>query len=327
MINDYGHIRIGEDKLLRIGIGTGAHFSSYTWGEQLKKTSIAAIEEALEYGIRFIDTGETYGKGEAEENLAEAIKGKRDKAFIATKVSENSLERGDIEKACDDSLKRLNTDYIDLYQVHWLSSRIPIDDTINKLIKLKEKGKVRYLGICNCGKVDQGKFPKEFISNQLPYSLIWRGIEYDALRESRLKKDVYIFYYCLGQGLLSGKYKDLNEFPVSRKRTRLFNYLHTDAKHKEDGFDYELSMFLEEFYNICKKYNVNQAYSAIGWILSRIQNTITLVGLRNPEQVRFISKIELLNKDLLTELTNTSNKLKDAIGYKLDLWDSNERIK
>lgn len=327
MISEFGSLVLGNDELLRIGIGTGAHWSSFTWGKQSRQDSIKAIQLSLEEGIRFIDTGAMYGKGYVEELIAEAIKGYRNKAFIATKIPEIMLQEGKIEEACDASLKRLDTDFIDLYQIHWINDLVDKDYVISELIKIKEKGKVRSLGMGNCGLQTMKKFPKDFVTNQLPYSLVWRGIENEILNSYGRYLDANIFYYCLGQGLLSGKYTNLDEFPNSRKRTRLFNKKIVNARHLENGYENELQNFLGGFKSLCDEYKVNPTYAALGWILYRVPNSIALVGLRNVDQVKEVSRMIKINDTFYEKLTKVSEELKNAVGSKLDLWDSEERIK
>ena len=192
---------------------------------------------------------------------------------------------------------------------------------------LKQKGKVRNLGLGNCGVMLQSKFPDSFVSNQLPYSLIWRGIEFEILKKRKHHLNTFIFYSCFGQGLLSSKYKDIDSFPQSRKRSRLFNYFHCNSRHREEGYEQELNTFLIKYHEICERNRVHEAYASLGWILARIENSITLIGLRNIEQVKLISKISLINDAIINEMTRISEDLKNKIGSKIDLWSSIERIK
>lgn len=330
MINDFGHIKIGESEIFRIGIGSGSFFNSFTWGSQDTNESIKAIELALDLGISFVDTGESYGKGFSEIVIGEAIKGIRDKAFVASKISEKTLATNNMklyEEACDSSLKRLGIDYLDLYQVHWISPYIDFDTVIEGLLLLKKKGKVKNIGLCNCGKQYSGYFPNDFITNQIPYSLLWRGMEYEFGKTLQDCNKIKLFYYCLGQGLLGTKYENLASFPKSRKRTRLFDYNILNAKHKEDGHEEMLKIFLNRFHELCREFNVLENQIAISWLLQRVENSLAIVGLRNQVQVKEICNLEKMREELNEELTLLSDKLKDEIGYKLDLWDACERIR
>lgn len=330
MISDYSAIRIGDRKLFRIGIGTGAHASSFTWGVQQREESLAAVREAVDLGISLIDTGETYGKGACETIVGEAIRGNREKAFVATKISEAVLEtnqKSAIEAACDQSLFRLGTDYIDLYQIHWLNDRIDTDLAAESLLELKEKGKVRNLGICNCGKNYTKKFGDEFVTMQSPYSLIWRGMEYEFGEHLEHTGKTALFYYCLGQGLLGKKYDDIRLFPESRKRTRLFDSSTLHARHGEAGQEQVLSRLLRNFHELCDSYQIDEAYAAIGWILNNVGDSLAVIGMRSIEQVKFFAGLVTIPDSFYLELSEVSEELKRCNGRKLDLWDSKERIR
>lgn len=330
MINDFGSIKIGEREIARIGIGSGAFFNSFTWGNQDINQSIAAIEAAIDCGLAFIDTGETYGKGASEIIIGKAVKKSRKKVYIASKISEETLITNDIlkyEAACDRSLLRMKTDYIDLYQVHWMNPLINVDTVIEGLLLLKNKGKVKDVGICNCGKIYTNYFPEEYVTNQIPYSLLWRGMEYEFGNTLEKCNKTKLFYYCLGQGLLGTKYDDLSFFPKSRKRTRLFSHNILNAKHKEDGHEEALIEFLQIYHKLCREYKVLENHAAISWLLQRIENSLAIVGLRDAKQVKNLCEIEKISKEFIEELTLISNKLKNSIGCKLDLWDSRERIR
>ena len=330
MISDFGDIEISESKSKRIGIGGGAFFNSFTWGTQDTRESIRTIEYAIDLGISFIDTGESYGKGMSERVIGKAIKGKRSRVLVASKISEKTLESNDIhtyEQACDNSLSRLEIDCIDLYQIHWINPQIDIDTVIEGLKILKSKGKVRNVGICNCGKIYSDYFPDDFITNQMPYSLLWRGMEYEYGETLEECKKIKLFYYGLGQGLLGTKYENLTLFPRSRQRTRLFNYENLNARHKECGHEEALINFLDGYHRLCREYGVLENHAAICWLLQRTENSLAIVGLRNQAQVKEICSIEKVDEEFIRKLTNISDKLKDDIGYKLDLWDANERIR
>lgn len=150
--------------------------------------SIRAIRAALEAGITTIDTAEVYGEGHSEQIIAQALSDVQDRVVYASKVFPTHFKYDQVIEACDRSLKNLNTDYIDLYQTHWLSGAfntevVPIKETMNALNHLKEQGKVRTIGVSNfsCAQLEEAAQYGRIDSLQPPYSLFWRKVEEDAM--------------------------------------------------------------------------------------------------------------------------------------------------
>ena len=139
-----------------VGMGCWAIVGDSTWGPQDEADTLAAIEAALSSGVNFFDTAEAYGDGFSEEILGKAFRGMRDKVVIATKASPNHHEPSRLKKACEDSLRRLRTDYIDVYQLHWPSREVPFDDTWEAMRVLQQEGKIRAASVSNFGAKDLG---------------------------------------------------------------------------------------------------------------------------------------------------------------------------
>ena len=167
---------------------------------------IAALRKGLELGINLIDTAEVY---QTENIVAEAIKGyKRDDLFIATKVSGNHLRYEDVLKAATNSLNRLNCSYIDLYQIHWPNSRVPIEETMKAMEKLIERGKVKYVGVSNFSleqmrKTEEALSKSKLASNQVEYNLMVRGIERDILPYCEHEGIAILPYQPIAKGALA----------------------------------------------------------------------------------------------------------------------------
>jgi myo-inositol catabolism protein IolS len=140
-------------------MGCWALAGDSTWGPQDADESIATVRAALDAGVNFFDTAEGYGGGDSESILGRALSGRRHEAVIATKVSRSHMSGDEVRRACERSLRHLQTDYIDLYQIHWPSRTIPLDETIEALERLREQGKVRALGVCNFGVRDLSDLP------------------------------------------------------------------------------------------------------------------------------------------------------------------------
>ena len=194
--------RTGE-KISTIGMGTwrfGTYRSQNERAEQLK-----ALRRGVELGINLIDTAEIYASGRSEEIVGEAISEIRDKVFIATKVAPGHLHYDDVIRACTASLRRLGTNYIDLYQVHWPDSTVPIRETMGAMEELVKHGSVRYIGVSNFSvrqteEARHALFANEIVSNQVEYSLANRHVESEILPYCEREKVTLIAYSPLDRG-------------------------------------------------------------------------------------------------------------------------------
>ena len=211
-------------KVSPIGVGFWGIVGGDYWGAQEESDTINTVRAALDAGINFFDTAEGYGDGYSEEMLGRALKGRRSEAIIATKVSQDNLAPDDIRAACERSLKRLQTDCIDLYQVHWPSRAIPFEDSMSTLLDLQRAGKIREIGVSNFGNLDMPEMLAcgRFEANQLPYSMLWRAIEYEVQPQCVEGNISILPYSPLNQALLTGRYSNADEMPYSRTRTRHF---------------------------------------------------------------------------------------------------------
>jgi aryl-alcohol dehydrogenase-like predicted oxidoreductase len=166
-----------------ITLGCWSLIGDANWGQQNRTDSLAAVDAAREAGINFMDTAPVYGNGASEVLLGEALQGRRDSVVIADKVL-GTLSRDRIFAECERSLSRLRTDRIDLYQVHWPDRDTPLDETFSALEALVEQGKIRAYGVSNFGPQDLGTAlaaGARPVANQMPYSLLWRGIEHELI--------------------------------------------------------------------------------------------------------------------------------------------------
>ena len=179
-----------------------------TWhmGERssVAKTEVAALKLGIDLGMMLIDTAEMYGNGGAEEVVAEAAQGQRDKLFIVSKVYPHNASRTGVPVACESSLKRLRTDRIDLYLLHWRGSH-PLAETVDAFEKLRAEGKIRYWGVSNFDTRDMQELVKlnhggNCAANQVLYHLASRGIEYDLLPWCTERKVPLMAYSPVGQG-------------------------------------------------------------------------------------------------------------------------------
>ena len=301
------------------------------WGPQDEADSIATVRAALDAGVNFFDTAEGYGGGDSELVLGRALVGRRHEAVIATKVSRSHLSADEVQQACEHSLRRLQTDIIDLYQINWPSRTQPLDETVRALERLREQGKVRAIGICNFGVEDLSDLLKVgwVGTNQVPYNLLWRAIEYEILPKC-MDADVGILCYSpLAQGLLSGKFSSPDEVPVGRARTRHFSGDRPQSRHGEAGCEVEAFAAIEEIRRISDRIRQPMARVAVAWLLHQAGVTSVLAGARRPDQIEQTAQAAdlELSPDVVGELTEVTEEVKRTLGPNPDMWQSDSRFR
>ncbi len=189
--------------------GNLAKFATY------EEKHVRALKLGIDSGMTLIDTAEEYGNGRAEEIVGRVVKGMRDKVFIATKFSPQHNSYNNVLKSAEDSLVRLQTDYIDLYQVHWPNPEIPIEETMSAMERLLSQGKVRHIGVCNLSlneikEAQTALTSAEIVSVQLEYNLFDRSIERNVLPYCEQKSITTIAYSPLDQGEITSDDKKLH---------------------------------------------------------------------------------------------------------------------
>jgi diketogulonate reductase-like aldo/keto reductase len=218
-------------KIPALGLGTwgiGGSMTRYAGGDE---ESLRALRLGMELGMLFIDTAEMYAGGHSEEIVAKAVKSQRDKVFIATKVSPEHLHYGEVIKSCESSLKRLETNYIDLYQVHWPNPSIPLAETMKAMEHLLAEGMIRHIGVSNFS-VQQTREAEEALSmhslasNQVEYSLLDRSIEPDLLPYSEKEHITIIAYTPIAKGKISQggrgeRWRVLDKIASKYEKTRI----------------------------------------------------------------------------------------------------------
>lgn len=244
--------------------------------------TVKAMREAFEAGITTFDTAEVYGEGHSEQIIAEALSDVRSQVVYASKVFANHLKYDLVIEACDRSLKNLNTDYIDLYQIHWPSGTwnsevVPIAETMSALNKLKEQGKIRAIGVSNfsCAQIEEAAQYGRIDSLQPPYSLFWRWVEKDAMSYCVEHHISILAYSSLAQGILTGKFGPEHKFEEGdhRAKNKLFN--------KEN---YErIQAALNQLRPIADRHQTSLGNLALAWLISQPQ-TNAIVGARHGEQ-------------------------------------------
>ena len=272
-----------------IGMGCWGICGSPMWGARVESESIRTIHAALDSGINLFDTAEKYGDGESERIVGKALKGRRNDAVVATKVSQTRLASEQISEACEESLTRLNTDYIDLYQIHWPSTEgVPLAETLEALETLKNQGKIRLFGVCNFGALDLTDLERHghCDTNQLPYSLLWRAVEYDILPKARTLGYGVLAYSALTHGLLSGKYSSVDDVPAGRVVSRHFNRHREGVSHGLEGHEQLTFDTIAGIRRIAEQASLSMPVAAYGWVLQQQGITAVLAGATHPDQAR-----------------------------------------
>ncbi len=305
-----------------IALGCWPFSGGEFWGNQADEDSIAAVHAALDAGINFFDTAEGYVH--SEEVLGRGLKGRRHEAVIATKVNAVNLAPEDLNAACERSLRVLQTDHIDLYQIHWPNWEVPLEETVGALDALQDAGKIRAYGVCNFAEQDLSAMigAGRCVSDQMPYSLVWRVIERAVLPLCRDNGIGVICYSPLAQGVLTGRYANADEVPEGLARSRHYSSGRKFSLHGEPGLEPELFAAVAEIRQIAEALGEPMAAVSLAWARQQAGITSLLVGARNAEEVRRnLPSLELtLGEEVLAQLSAATDLVKDRLGDNLDMW-------
>lgn len=279
--------------LTALGIGAwaiGGAGWAFSWGDQDDNESVAAIHAGLDAGLNWIDTAAVYGLGHSEEVVGQALKGRSKKPYIFTKCERAwnderkivpSLKAASIRKECEDSLRRLQVDVIDLYQVHWPEPDADLEEGWTEMARLKEEGKVRSIGVSNFS-VDQMKRAMKIApitSLQPPYSMLVRKIEPEILPFVKANGIGTIVYSPMRAGLLAGKMtrERAESLPANDWRSR-------DKDFQEPNLTRNLAL-VDLLVKIGERHGKAPGEVALAWALHNPAVTAAIVGLRKPDQV------------------------------------------
>lgn len=301
---EYRKLGKSDLKISEIAFGAWAA-GGWMWGGTEKSDAINAIRTAYDHGITSIDTAPVYGQGASEEIVGEAIKiFPRDKVQILTKyglrwdltkgqfyfkTEDNHGNQIDLYKLaskesivteCENSLRRLGTDYIDLYQIHWHDPTTPIQETMEAVSHLIKEGKVRYAGVCNYDAelVKEADKYITIVSDQVPYSMVRRKIEDELIPYALNNNKSILAYSPLQRGLLTGKMKPGYKFAEGDNRGDLFYFSDENIRRSNE--------FLNKFKHLADEKNATIAQVVIRWTLDQPGITIALVGARNSKQAQ-----------------------------------------
>ncbi len=279
-------------ELTTVGLGTWAMGGpwQFGWGPQDDDEAIAAILKALDMGINWIDTAPAYGLGHSEELIGQALGQTGAKPFIATKCGilwnerkekVTCLKKRSIRKECHDSLRRLGIDVIDLYQMHWPDPDEDVEEAWEEMVRLKEQGKVRYLGVSNFAveHLERVRRICEPVSLQPPYSMLHREAEEELLGYCAVNNIGVVAYSPMQRGLLTGKFSPERLAALAPDDHRRKN---PDFLEPQFGATMEL---VEELKEVAGRNGRTCAQLAISWVLRRSEVTAAIVGARRPAQI------------------------------------------
>jgi aryl-alcohol dehydrogenase-like predicted oxidoreductase len=285
--------RLGTDGPIvsRIAFGCFSMGGAGVWGWDGidDNDSVAAVHRALEVGITFFDNAALYGLGHAEEILGKALDDRRKDVFVATKCgywretmwepkSVRNSTPENIKRECEDSLRRLKTDYIDLFQIHWPDEAVPFDESMRAMLDLKDEGKVRYVGVSNytVPQIEQSLKAGRVTSCQRKYNMLHREVEEDVLPFCRENGIGTMAYSALGSGILTGKYSEETTFGESDWRPN-------------HNVDYQGERFMRilaavaDMKKLAQEYGRTMTQLATAWVLKSVD--VAIIGMKNPAQV------------------------------------------
>jgi len=291
---ELAHIPGTSLKVSPVAIGTWA-IGGWMWGGTDDAESIATIRAAFDHGINIVDTAPVYGFGRSEEIVGKAIEGGRlrSEVLIATKtglqwdgekVSRNA-SRARILQEVEDSLRRLRTDYIDIYQVHWPDPLVTIEETAEAMLTLLEQGKIRAIGVSNFSVLQMERFRRVAPLHVLqpPYNLFERGIETDLLPYCRKNKIATLGYGALCRGLLSGRMRPDTVFDGDDLRR-------TDPKFLDPRFAQYVAAVGKLDQLARKRFGKRVIHLAVRWMLDQ-GITTALWGARHPDQLQPVDEV------------------------------------
>lgn len=318
-------------EISRVMMGCWAIAGDKMWGPQNPQDAADAIKASIDAGVTSFDTAPAYGAGSSERLLGDALGPLRQHVIIASKLGSGNMRRSQVIDACEASLRRLRTDYIDIYQVHWPDRNVPFDETAAGLDKLVGQGKVRAVGVSNFGPSDLADFLRACCAeaDQVAYNLLFRAAEFELLPVCVRCGVGVLCYSPLAEGLLTGKFSDADGVPAGRARTRHFRKDRAQARHDEDGAEAETFAAIDRIRPVARRLGLPMSQLALAWLLHQPGVTAVIAGARNPQQARenaAAADIELPD-DVCRELADATEPVKKKLGPNLDMWQTKSRIR
>lgn len=287
-----------------MGLGTWAFGGGHYWGPQDQGDVDEVVARALDLGLTYFDTAEMYNAGASEISLGAALRHRRDRAIIGSKISPSHTRPATLRARCEASLQRLGTDHLDIYMVHWpinansirhfttdqdLVQHPPsVADAFLTLAQLQHEGKIVHIGVSNFGvrQMDEVRALGVHIAvNELPYNLLMRGIETEIAPYCQRHGIGIIGYMTLMQGVLAGDFASFDQLPPMRTRTRHFSGRRPGSRHEEPGIEPQTWQAVTAIREIAREARLPVADLAIAWALSHPAINCVLAGCRTLAQL------------------------------------------
>jgi aryl-alcohol dehydrogenase-like predicted oxidoreductase len=300
-------IQLGKSdvSVSRIAVGCWSFGNGEYWGKQLQKDVDEIVCLALDMGINTFDTAEAYNEGESESALGKALNGRRHEAVIISKINPSNAKN--VREHCLKSLRRLGTDYLDVYMLHWPINQLSlqhftsdnsiidmpptIEEAYGQMNELKKEGLLRSIGVSNFGCTQMTEVRKAGIHldvNEIAYNILSRGIEAEIAPYCMEHNISMIASMGLQQGLLTGKYARPGDVPKHQAHSRHFaNFRGREtSRHGEEGAEKEIFEVIDELRQISDQMGVSMSQLAIAWILQKPFIASAIVGVRNVHQLQ-----------------------------------------
>jgi myo-inositol catabolism protein IolS len=331
-----------------VGIGCWAFGGGSYWGTQEQADVDRVVARALGVGLNYFDTAESYNGGESEASLGRALGGRRGDALIGTKVSPCNASPNRLRQHCEQSLRRLNTDYLDIYMIHWplngqsvrhftsdeqlVRNPPELGAALLEMERLRQEGKIRFIGVSNFGReqlVEATGFGVTVSVNEIPYNLLMRAVEGTVLPFCVEKGIATVGYSALMQGLLARPLNSFENVAPVRLRTRHFASTREGSRHGEPGIEHETLAALREVAQIARQIGRPVAEVALAWSVANAGINCTLVGCRNLAQLE--ENLKGLSSPLTPatkqELDRVTSEVMNKLGVRIDYFQSEKETR
>lgn len=278
------HRKLGKNGPRVSAQGLGCMGMSEFYGPRNDDQSVRVIHRALALGVDFFDTSDVYGVGHNEHLVGRALKGKRDRVVLATKFGNVRNEKGEwlgvngrpeyVQRACEASLQRLGVEVIDLYYQHRVDPDTPIEETVGAMSRLKEQGKIRFLGLSEAGAqtIRRAHAVHPITALQTEYSLWERGVEKEILPLCRELGIGFVAYSPLGRGFLTGRFKKSRDFPAEDNRPNF-------PRFQGDNLDHNVK-WLHEIEGIAAQKKCTPGQLALAWVMAQSEEIVPIPGTK-----------------------------------------------
>ncbi|KAK8818499.1 hypothetical protein WA577_003802, partial [Blastocystis sp. JDR] len=323
------HTKLGDLDVSTLTLGTWQFGDTLLYQKQTPEVEARIVKNAFEVGINFFDTAEAYNDGVSEQALGNALKAsgrERDEYVIATKVNGDNLKPKRLRPIFERSLENLQTDHVDILQIHWPNDQVPPSVYMPVIREFVEEGKVHAIGISNHGCQDMQTVldtGTTIISNQLPYNLLNRVVE-DSIIPFCQQRDIAVLAYSpLAQGLLTGKYTCVADCPPGLSRSRYFDQSRSPfSRHGEAGCEQQLFETLAALKRIAEAQQMTLAQLSLAWLRQKAPTTI-IFGASKPEHVFTNAECVQYHLDeaVMREIDACTLPVKEALHGNPDLWN------